>query len=616
MTVHNNQEQLILWKESKLYSGSRYKVDQGYWQDYDDWLDDNDTGTKLTLDIYRQTITEPMKLTQSLPNMDGYTYGKLSNAGKWYYIFIDRVTTDQYGTSTIEYSIDWWATEWTNINCTKAHLTRKPTKPGYMAQPYTPLNVTAQQQYITVNYCIMATYIPSEDNVQSYISTVILEGTTDNLKMVEEGYWYQKLGIAGSDVKDCFIVPVFSISDFRTQANSRTIITIDVSISGSTTSADDIIAFVDWLRAGHYGYDNSKTVVENLEDYYTNLYFYNKRDGKYYELEYMTTVPIYNYAFVEITDPSEDYNFVRKANSGYLDSDDDLILYDYLQSKFTDEGSNFWNSTKQIYESFTTTETQVQGIIDWNGEIVWDCPYGVTIPGFFVKLNVGLSNIMLEFLPTDTNILADKNTGKGFTYSCKHPPLFTDSYQEYVLKNRDYDIAMREIQSDKQLWTSVTSMFENIGFGFAFGDSATAHKGGGGSRLPYGAIAAGVGSLINTIGTFAINSTFDPQIQQQYDNRYRRMTDQVALVGDALTNMYRNRPLYRYSLTMDTATQNRMNDDISMNGYYCDEVTTNLDSYLHRGNVIQADNITVEGAVQLECRYQVVNRLMNGVEFI
>ena len=169
----------------------------------------------------------------------------------------------------------------------------------------------------------------------------------------EEGYWYQKLGIAGSDVKDCFIVPVFSISDFRSQANSKTIITIDVSISGTTTTADDIIAFRDWLLQGNYGYDTTKTVVENLEDYYINLYFYNKRDGKYYKLEYTATVPFYNYAFVEITDPAEGYNFVRKANNGYLDSHDDLILYDYLQSKFTDEGSNFWNSTKQIYESFT-----------------------------------------------------------------------------------------------------------------------------------------------------------------------------------------------------------------------------------------------------------------------
>lgn len=262
-----------------------------------------------------------------------------------------------------------------------------------------------------------------------------------------------------------------------------------------------------------------------------------------------------------------------------------------------------------INHTFTSTEAQKQGILDWNGSIIWECPYGMTVNRFGLRLLVGISHVMLQFLPIytvegqDRYYIGDKNTGMAFCYDCRHPGLFVDSYQDYVLKNRDYDIAMRQIQSDKQIWSSTGSIFENIGFGMAFGQEV-------------GAIASGIGGIIETASIYAINKNFDPKIQHQYDRLYGRTTDQITLVGDSVTNLFTQYPLYYYTLTMDEATKNRMDADIQTNGYYCDEITTNLSNKFATDIVIQADNTVVEGAIPLTAKRQIVERLMNGVEFI
>jgi hypothetical protein len=269
------------------------------------------------------------------------------------------------------------------------------------------------------------------------------------------------------------------------------------------------------------------------------------------------------------------------------------------------ENGLFFPNEKVIQIDASTDEVNVEGVMDWNGNIIWQCPYNKTVEAMNVKLQFGISHIMLQFTPTYTDSsdeLGELLTGAGFVYDCRHPGLFVDSYQEYVLKNRDYDIAMRSIQSEKELWKAGFSTAENIGFGFAFGQT----KGG---------IAAGAGGIIETIGTFLINQEFDPRIQRQYDNLYAKMTDQISLVGDSITNLQYYKPMYKFTLIMDVATQDRMNTDIEVNGFVCDETIGNLESIFNTGVVLQADNVTIEGATCLDAKQQTVYRLQNGVEF-
>lgn len=234
MTDHNNTETLKLWKNQFLYNGSRYqylmtgRTGTTATQTFETWLGTPDYNKT----VYYKSIDEPIKLNESIKSCDEYTYGSITNDGKTYYFFVDSITTDAYKQTTINYTVDWWTTNWSKITGIKGHLTRKPTKPGYMQQPYIPLNTTHSSSSLTVKYSILATYIPStvvineddqENNVdksQSYISYIILDGTDENLQLVAQGTWYNQLGIAGADIKDCFIVPFFDYDSFIDEDNS------------------------------------------------------------------------------------------------------------------------------------------------------------------------------------------------------------------------------------------------------------------------------------------------------------------------------------------------------------------------------------------------------------
>ena len=204
-------EQLKLYKNDKLYNGSRY---QFYLTNREQAFQTFLGTPAFTKIVAYKSINEPILLNEFIKDCDEITYGSITNEDKTYYFFVDNISTDAYKQTTINYTIDWWTTNWSNINCTKAHLTRKPVKPQYMEQPFTPLQPTSTSSSLTSEYCIMATYIPSlGEDKPSYICNIVIPGTWENLRMVEQGYWYQYYNIPGADIKDSFIVPLFSYGD-------------------------------------------------------------------------------------------------------------------------------------------------------------------------------------------------------------------------------------------------------------------------------------------------------------------------------------------------------------------------------------------------------------------
>lgn len=588
-----NTETLTLYKNPKLYNGSRYKKYQQN-VNYDDWLNSTSDGV-LTKTVYYKSLSEPIDVKEDLPIMDEYTYGVLTAMGKKYYIFIDKCLTDQNGRTSIEFTVDWWSTEWNKMQVTKAHINRFSTKPNYMQQPYVPYMPTVSSEPLTNQFCIMATYIPSVEGEDSYITNIIIDGNENTINLVEQGQWMDIFNIAPSDIKDAFIVPYFSVDDF-----ALSIIPLHERVWDirSTSDGDD---YLDMARYLAYPREAAERPVvgDTIFDLRTNKYY--------------TT---------SLRAPADEH-------SGELWSYREISGYDYqvfsikhmigepfpasyrILAKRGEWNDRFYKRTytKRLNSlSFSSSNVRQEAVVDWNGDLIWQCPIDYSNTGYELRLLLGLSHVMLEFLPTYNIDNAEYLTNKGFCYDCRHPGIFVDSYKDYVLKNREYDIQMRRIQSDKQLFQAGLSTAENIGFGFAFGG-------------PSGAAAAGIGGLIETVGTAAMNEYFDPRIQSEYDRRYKLMTDQIAVIGDSVTNVInsvRNGTglLKKVTITMDEPSQALMNSDIRVNGYFADEIVSNLSNKFRVGAIIQADNVVVEGNIPLDCRHQVVSRLQKGVEFI
>lgn len=600
-----NTETLKLYKNTKLYNGSRYKIYQGTLNNI------RDIETVLGSPDYKEqvnykSITEPITIRKYIDNCDQYTYGSITNHGKTYYIFVDNIMTDSYGLTTIDFTVDWWSTNWFDIDCTIAHLTRKPYKPQFMKQPISPLKVSITQTSLTSDYCFAATYIPSTEHGTSYISTLFIENSEYMFNMINNGHWYQNMNIPGADIKDCFAVPFISYNDVKTQTNADTVLLV----KGNNES--DMRSYL----AVHF----SEFVPFVVNDRY---FLYNIDDNDYYTAYYNVNEQ-YNISIQSGISPSSSHPWNGSIyQERYVEWRDTAgYKYRYIQDIYrrTDNTVHVV-LTKDLDTTFYSDEFKQEGIMDWNGNTIWEAPYNVAINyGFKVTLLKGLSHVLLQFTPYDdyeNTRQGELITGTGFCYDCRHPGLFVDSYQDYVLKNRDYDIQMRQIQSNKQELQAWVSAAENVGFGYAFGDTG-------------GAKAAGAGGIIEAVGVRAINSLYDPQIQSQYDRRYQLMTDQISLIGDSITNLQIEAPLSKYTLTIDNPSKLRAIEDINSNGFYTDETVSHLQSYFTNTTrtwvdngvtftlhpTFQADNVVVEGACNVVGKQEVVRRLQNGVEFI
>lgn len=597
-----NTETLKLYKEDKLYNGSRYQV----------YLTDKTMEQYLGTPDYQKTvnyksISEPIEILDPPKNCDEYTYGSITNEDKTYYFFVDYIESDSYKKTYIHYTIDWWSTNWNNIQCTKAHISRQNnSKPLYLEQSISTKNLSITTQPLTNNFCIWATYIPSGEKAPSFINYVILQGTKKDVGFVDEGYWQSVLRIPHADLKDCFVVPYFTPHDLNPALenniihvdNENTFYAANSALYTGETHDDKLNAAVqtdlhsavpkDYIvydigDGGYYKVDSRNPYTFHqiypdkdgkLKRYISNVYYYYDSGIRFEQSEYFHMFSIEDYKVKEFLKPPD---------------------YTYRQFEMTPQDL-----------SFTSTEKSKQGVGDWNGNSIWEAPVDSNVT-FKIRLTLGLSHIMLEFLPINGNN-SQSIVGLSFCYDCRHPGLFVDSYQDYIMKNRDYDVAMRQIQADKEVWTQVGASLEGVGYGYAFGQES-------------GGKAAGIGGVLETVSRYLINQEFNPRIQKQMDLQYARMTDQISLVGDSITNLLNvidesSGILRRYSIDVSQASSDRYDKDILVNGYYTDESINNLNEIFRTGLIIQADNVVVEGACNVIGKQQVVSRLQRGVEFI
>lgn len=423
-----DKSHLILYKNPKLYNGSRYVYYQDN-RDYDNWLSLSSYQT-YSKDVVFKSLEENITINAFIDNVDEYTYGSITLNKTKYYFFVDKVSTDAYNQTTISYTIDWWATKWFAVTCTKANLKRSSVKPEYMAQPFSPLAPSFERlEGLNRGGVILFSYtasLGSGENKDCMKWGVIDINETDGLQSIETGGWSTKLGntITAGDMLGIFIVPIFTISDF--------------------------------------------------------------------------------------------------INSGWTEVTGDIKWY----TTDVSTGTSRFPKRYLVFDTpLKTTDDMVYGIIDWNGNTIWECPYGVVIDGFSVMLTASARECLLRFSYLDE--VGSENIGKGFTYACRECAIVIDQQVEYTWRERQSEIDMRELQSIKQVWTNGSDAIQGAGFGLAFGGKV-------------GALASGMAGALNTFSTAVMNIELNPKIQATQDLKYERMQDIVSIVGSAITPIYFN----------------------------------------------------------------------------
>lgn len=279
----------------------------------------------------------------------------------------------------------------------------------------------------------------------------------------------------------------------------------------------------------------------------------------------------------------------------------------YYCGERSEKLSRIFTYTEEL--NITSTYDKVQGIMDYNGDKIWECPQNKTVNRFRIEVDVAPTNCLLRFIPVSSTsespvLPMDEISGMGFTYNCRAPSLFIDSGSEFTWRERSYNDEMRRLQMGQDVWASAFSSAENAGFGMAFGGKV-------------GMSAAATGGLVETIGTIGKHLVFDPMIAKAEFSHKLKQQDYMSVVGNSVVRAFkRGINMSVFSSRMDKPSKDRADIDIKVNGYYCDIITDKLYEYITKDTIILAEGVVVEGAVPLDCKHQVVQRFAAGVEFI
>lgn len=518
-----NRATLRLYKEPKLYNGSRYTKYFSSESERDAYFANPD----LDLGEIQYNSTDgTINVKRNLGVLLEYSYGILTVMDTDMYIFIDDIQVGYNDVSTIYYSIDYYETARFKFNVTKGHLSRlSGRKPQYMLQPFSPFSTDIKVlEQLSTKGCFLFTYIPQEEGQTSALRYGIVDITPETIALFQAGTWQEGWNIADGDIKDCFIVPFLSTDD-----------------------------------------------ISNIEK----------------QWEYVG--PPINIPY---------YRSVKESNIESIKIGPVVLP-----------------------ETYTTDEQNVLFIADWFGNKIYEVPPGVSFKYISIRIDIGTTHCQIHGrLYNDSNpddvypYLCENNSG-GFCYECRHVSLFVDSYTEYVMRQRDYDVESRQIQNEVEFYKGMVSTIEAGGYGSAFGG-------------PAGAVTSILGGLVETFGTAIINDKYAPKLQALEDKKYSLMQDEMSIIGDSLTNLsyaigeetayaqFKPSTMYLCSFIMDDASKQRMDNDIAINGYHCDETVDDIDSLISTGTIIQADNVVIEGTISSQYRNDIASRFERGIEFI
>ena len=261
--------------------------------------------------------------------------------------------------------------------------------------------------------------------------------------------------------------------------------------------------------------------------------------------------------------------------------------------------TNPFNNAKLI-----NTGTQYDEIRDLRGNVVFTCPYNENLTFSKGTLDISASSIQVRYTYYNTE-------GKFYdvVIPSEIPTLFTDSWQEYQLRQREIDIENRNLQINQQLYTGIANSATSAAMGAIMGPV-------GGLSAGAGAAVGGGSGLISTLGNYAIQSVYAPKIQALTDKANVYANDALSTSGSASMNLYDSWKGGLYRMTWDDESLNTYNYDVQLNGYYTtyipDDPASSLVDY---AGPITAD-VDVTGPIPTAWKEQIHTRFLNGVVFV
>ena len=279
----------------------------------------------------------------------------------------------------------------------------------------------------------------------------------------------------------------------------------------------------------------------------------------------------------------------------------------------------YYNQLLATADQITTDDMNMGVIVDPYGSIIANVPYGVTVEGYNLYMDVGTNDAkcyLSIFKPGDVTPVLNSRykgpIGEVLPLTSIKAPVNSNAYSEYVYSGqRDYDILTAQMQRD-----------ENRIKGWA-GVGANSASGAMGGAIAGKGVGAGIGAIggailggLNTEIDYQLQTGFDDWYQNAKDALYANQTSNILIGagGEAFTSLY-----YQWSfvqLTADDTSLAEYTNDIALNGYETNVSTSSVSSYIAGGGPLQIINLNLTGNAPPQAKQFIKNKLQSGVYIV
>ena len=229
-----------------------------------------------------------------------------------------------------------------------------------------------------------------------------------------------------------------------------------------------------------------------------------------------------------------------------------------------------------IFQTTDSAAGRIMGVSDERGSIIWSFPdrkaYKCSDIEFSFKMSMASCEVDISF--TEVLQLGDLVAhlqNDMFTYSCRPIDVIGDSWQDYLFRQRDADIANRKMQNQANLAGGVSNAATGALMGAAMGSVVP------GIGTAAGAIAGAATSIVSGVAGYGVQSYYGDRMQRVTDEAYKVAQDTVAVNGMITSSaMAIGEVLYLFRIDADANSMSLIEASNGLEGVPADACTGNV----------------------------------------
>ena len=307
-----------------------------------------------------------------------------------------------------------------------------------------------------------------------------------------------------------------------------------------------------------------------------------------------------------------DHNYVVRHTS---------TLYGFFMR--ADGDGELVNQYTKTFTTFTPDDTAFYSVVDFDGNLIGNLPWGIDITGVIAETNIGTTGAYLNLRFT-SSILGSSDTmagsASGLMFSVPLPalPVSSNYWSDYVLSGqREFNRLNREYAREEEAWKSGVNETKNAidkGISINPEDWLTAVV-----QSATGFAAIGANLMINENFADKYNRLDDMAASRQkntiQESAYSLNWLYHGTQNSSVNGAYTTGP-WMIKMEMDTMSATEYTDEITTMGYEVQVPSSSISSFVTAGGPLKASNVVVTGNIPPQAKKAIKTMLENGIRII